>query len=287
MTAKFGPIGVALAVLIAAPGCVSYGHKAAKVALAAGPACGVPLQDRRHVYAFMVNGLTPGVAPGLDGLRDRLAECGFMKVYVGGLCHELWFEDEMKRVIGCDPDARFVFVGYDYGCGSAAALGAAAARAGWPVEAVVLLDPAGPAAAGCPTRTVLVTSGAYAEVSPHTERVAIPEANHFALPTHPRTVETLCEIMRGAASQVVRHPEYDVPESAIPFGSPSRYVPAPHPVTDPAWLFLDPPPELRAVPLSPVPIAPALVPRGGYVPADRLPGLPPARPVPYYGPPAW
>src|SRR5204862_3720290 len=124
-----------------------------------GPNAEVPLCDRSHVYAFLVNGLTPPGPSGLDGLRMKLAEHGFAKVYCGELCHVWWMWQEMKR-IGCDdPAARFVLAGYDFGCGSAAGLARDAARRGLNVDALVLLDPAtSTRATDCAIRTVVIRS---------------------------------------------------------------------------------------------------------------------------------
>src|SRR5947209_8109202 len=92
-----------LSLLLAGSGCVCCGHDACKPVLDAGPYCETPIGDRRHVYVFLINGFSPS---GLDGLRLKLAERGYEKVYRGELCHTWWMWREMKRVHACDPEAR-------------------------------------------------------------------------------------------------------------------------------------------------------------------------------------
>ena len=288
MTGKKWLAAVGVGVLLAGSGCVTCCHKAAKTTLEVGPACDVPLCDRQHVYVVMVNGATPAMPCGLEGLRDKLAEAGFAKVYCGQLYHALWFEWEMARVHECDPAARFVLVGYDFGGPVAAGMARAALAKGIPVDAVFLLDPVGKVQmGGCATRTILVRSGACPEASPHTESVAAAGANHFTLPTHPQTVASVCGVLKEVAVRV-EHAEGYTTEYGYDHAAPPRAVSPPAGEVAPEWLFLYEKPGTHGVPLAPttpggwpVPIAPSMVPRGGFAPPVDLPR---ARPLPYFIP---
>ncbi|MDB5313586.1 MAG: hypothetical protein JWO38_7788 [Gemmataceae bacterium] len=266
MTGKRWLIAVGLGALFAGSGCVSCGHQACKPVLDAGPNCEVPACDRRHVYTVLINGLTPGGPSGLEGLRDRLATHGYEKVYYGQLCHVWWMWQEMKRVHTEDPSARFVIIGYDFGSDSAAGLARDAVAKGIPVDAVVLLDPSGqPDPGTCPVRTVMLrcTAGVAA---PHADGIALCGATHLTLPTHPRTVEIVCELLKESAARVEHPPYYEGPEMTYD-GAPPRAMPLPGPGLTEDWFFLHDQPGTHAVPLTPVPAAPFSIP-----PAPGTPG---------------
>jgi hypothetical protein len=253
MTGKRALVAAAVAVLLAAPGCVSCGHHVCKPAREAGPDCPIPLRDRQQVYVVLVNGLTPGGPSGLEGLRDRLADQGFTKVYCGQLCHAVWLGQEMRRVHKEEPAARFIVVGYDLGGAAALRLAADARTDGLPVEALVLLDPMGkPKDAGCAVRTVLVCSGSGTSPFPHSESLSVPDAGHFSLPTHPQTVAVVCDLLGEVASRV-EHPAVYDPDGTVYYehAPPARPVPGPPPGGDEDWLFLHDQPGPHNTPLLP------------------------------------
>lgn len=208
-----------LGLLLSSAGCVSCGHEACQRVIEAGPTCPEPQGDRRHVYAFLVNGMTPTGC--LEELRLKLAECGYEKVTRGELCHSWWMWREMKRIRCSDPEARFVLVGYGFGSTAAAGLARDAAREGLPVDTVVLIDPAGlKDPSSCAERTVIIRSGGELVEDEDGGCVRIARCGHFALPTHERTVQTIAAILGDAATRVVHAPEaadwYYLPEGAPP-----------------------------------------------------------------------
>ena len=226
-----------LATLLLDSGCVSCGHQVCKPALDAGPYSEAPLCDRRHVYAFLINGLTPAGSSGLDGLRVQLAERGYEKTYRGELCHAGWMEREMKRVRACDPSARFVVIGYDFGCSAASALARNATRQGLPVDAAILLDPVvlGEVGSRSP-RTVVIRSG-IAVGDEGAECVCVPTGSHWTLPTNARTVDAIGEVLKGVAANVVHPPV--VQEAEFEYeDAPPRVSSNPAPGTSEDWLFL-------------------------------------------------
>lgn len=76
-----------IGVVLAAAGCVSCGHDACPRAIEAGPHCEAPSCDRRHVYAVLINGLTPSSC--LEELRLSLAERGYEKSFRGSDPHRM------------------------------------------------------------------------------------------------------------------------------------------------------------------------------------------------------
>ncbi len=261
----------AVAVLAGGSGCVSCDTRSARANWEGGPACEVPVCDRQHVYAVLVNGACPAGPTSLEGLRDGLAERGFVKTYFGQVLHAPWLAHEMRAVAKCDPTARFVVVGADIGAPAAAHLARHAAADGLAVDALVLLNPLSMSRSdGCATRTVLVSCGTDCS-APHTEQASIPDATRLTLPGHAGTVELVCGLLKESAARVV-HPPAVFDDLTEPGARPPRDL-TPPPGAPAEWLFLHDHPGYSPAPLPPNagPIAPALVPRGGYIPPERLP----------------
>lgn len=276
MTRARYAVAAAVGLLAGGAGCVSCDTRAARANWESGPACPVPVCDRRHVYAVLVNGACPAGPTSLEGLRDILAARGYAKAYFGQVLHAPWLAHEMRAVAKCDPGARFVVVGADVGATVAAHLARSAAADGLNVDALVLIEPVMPAGSdGCPVRTVLVTRGEGPASAPHTERVVVPGATRFNLPGHAGTADVVAGLIAESASRV-EHPPAIFDDVIEPGARPPREV-TPPPGVEPHWLFLHDQPGYVPAPLLPPsapnvgPIAPALVPRGGYVFPERLP----------------
>jgi hypothetical protein len=206
----------------------------------------------------LVNGVTPDCGSGLTGLRDKLACQGFAKVYYGQLCHAPWLAHEMRKVHEDDPEARFVLVGYDVGGSIAARLARDAADAGIPVDALVLLDPTDDRGTTDPrVRTILLYSGAGAPQAAGSETIAVPDAGHFTLPTHPSTVSLVCDLMTESAGRVPTPQPVPVTEWSYEFAPPGLRTPAPGPNDDPDWHFLIDVPGPKTSPLLPFEPAPS------------------------------
>jgi pimeloyl-ACP methyl ester carboxylesterase len=182
------------------------------------PECELPPECRGHLYVYMVHGLTPTTDSGLEALQLKLSECGFPKVGVGELSSAplVWYD--IRQTLKCDPDARFVLLGYDLGGAAAVCLARDLSARGVPVDAVVLLDPvACRQPGGIPT--LVVSSGAMpATLPPGFEtadqtgaaapvtRVVVPDSGHFKLPAHPQTVAAVLGLLKEIAAQHYREP---------------------------------------------------------------------------------
>lgn len=203
-------IAAVVATVLANAGCVSCCHKSYQQALTHGAECDLPTPCRNQVYVFMVHGLTPSTDCGLETLRTKLAENGFAKVGIGETTSALTIECEIKHIRKCEPDAKFVLVGYDLGAAAAVCIARDLCKKDIPVGALVLLDPvACGEASGIPT--LLVTSGKCSSTAAHTNRVSVPEASHFGLPAHPVTVATITELLKDVATAGYQEPGDPVP----------------------------------------------------------------------------
>ncbi|HEY3787496.1 MAG TPA: hypothetical protein VGL71_01520, partial [Urbifossiella sp.] len=242
-----------------------------KPVLEAGPIAEAPLCDRRHVYAFMIHGVTPSGSDGLDGLRLKLAERGYEKTYLGDLFSAWWFAFEMKSILKCDPTARFVVIGDDLGCGAAVTLGRFAERQKWPIDAVVLLDPVSlKEACSCKSRTIVIRSGATSIENLDAECVCVSNCGHWTLPTNPKTVEAIAEVMKSSAMKV-EHPDY---WEGMPFeyeDAPPRVMPNAIPGSGEGWFFLHDQFGTHTRPLTPLP---RWSEPGAYGPLQGIPLMP-------------
>lgn len=199
MSKRFWAVGALLAIVAANAGCVSCCHESYAKAWHAAPDCELPPDCRGRVHVFMVHGVTPTHDCGLAALRRRLAESGFAQVGEGELLSAPCIAIEIKRIHQCDPGAKFVLIGYDFGGAAAAWLARDLTEKRIPVEAVVLLNPLG-CGEPCGVRTLLVTSGCTTSTAPFTERVVVATASHARLPGHPTTVAVVTKLLKEIAT---------------------------------------------------------------------------------------
>ncbi|MBN9119914.1 MAG: hypothetical protein J0I06_12260 [Planctomycetes bacterium] len=228
-------IGAVLAVAVAQTGCVTCCAKTYKKSLEHGADCELPVACRNQVYVFLVNGVTPPVHGGLGELRNKLAENGFAKVGIADLAGGLCVEHEIKKIRACEPDARFVLVGYDVGAPVATCAARDLASRGARVEALVLLDPVGcKEVSGVPT--LLITSGSGTGTTAHGQRVIVPDAGHFGLPAHPTAVAAIVDLLHGIAASCMEPITDPVPEWSYKH-APEMRPPATGRVSE-EWSFL-------------------------------------------------
>jgi pimeloyl-ACP methyl ester carboxylesterase len=195
----------------------------------------------------MVHGITPTTESGLESLREKLSESGFAKIGVAELASAPLIALEIKRNLKCDPDARFVLLGYDLGAAAALWLARDLLGSGVPVEAVILLDPiACGDTGGVPTLRISSAASAgsatpfearFNSAVPLTHAsLVVPDANHFKLPAHPQTVAAISALLKGIA---VNH--YHEPGDPIPYWTyehaPEMHI-APRGEAPPEWNFL-------------------------------------------------
>jgi hypothetical protein len=229
-------LGAVLATLVANAGCVACCHKTYETAWRGGAECDIPVPCRGQVYVFMIHGVTPSTECGLEALRLKLGEAGFCKVGVGELVHCGWVQGEIKRIRKCEPEARFVLVGYDLGGPAAVSVAHDLSLSGVPVEAVVLIAPMGKTVTEtCEVRTLLIAGGGSACRTPHTEAIVVPDANHWTLPAHPVTVAVVTGLLREIAVANCHLTSEPILEWSYPHAPPMRpeVVAAPGP-----WNFL-------------------------------------------------
>jgi hypothetical protein len=216
--------GAVLGIVLANTGCVSCCSKSYAKAWTNGAECELPSDCRSNVYVFMVDGVTPTINCGLGTLREKLAECGFAKIGLGDIASIPCIAFEIKRLSRCEPDARFVLVGYDFGGAAAVCLSRELSAKGIPIEAVVLLDPLG-CSGSSGTHALLITSGKATSSALFSSRVVVPEANHFNLPTHPATVNAICDLLKEIAIRNYQPGELLLPEWQYPHAPAMRPIP--------------------------------------------------------------
>lgn len=228
-------IGAIAAVALSQAGCVTCCHKGYEKSLASGPECELPTACRNQVYVFLINGVTPPTHNGLNALRMKLGENGFAKVGIADLAGALSVEHEIKKIRACEPDAKFVLVGYDVGAPAVICDARHLASKDIPVEAVVLLDPVGTKEVCC-VPTLLIASGKKPCTVPHSKQIVVPDASHFTLPAHPLTVATITDLLSTIASN--GYPATSAPVPEWSYKNAPEMRPEPTGRWDAAWDFL-------------------------------------------------
>jgi hypothetical protein len=268
--------GTVAALVLASAGCTACETKCYERAVEHAPECTLPHAARAQVYVYMIHGLTPPTDTGLEALRLKLSEFGFAKTAEAEFAAAPLAALEIKRTRKCEPDARFVLLGYDVGGVAAAALARDLSAKGVPIDALVLLDPVACGAAGG-VRTLLVTSGSASPAVPAAEHVAVPDAGHFTLPAHPATVAAITALLTDVAERNYRDPGDPIPYWSYKYAPEMRYVPRGN--TAPEWNFLGDTTETPPA-LAPPAAAPTM--RSPYL---KTPAPAPSTPASPLGPP--
>jgi hypothetical protein len=213
-------IGAFAATFVACTGCVSCDDKCYRKALENSAACEMPLQSRTQLYVYMIHGVTPTTDDGLEALRMKLCERGFAKSAVSELACAPLIACEIKKTLKCEPEAKFVLLGYDVGSAAAVSLARELTAKGVPVEAVVLLDPVGCQEASG-VRTLVISNGSAKDTGRASRRkpspvssaandlvshVVVSDAGHFKLPAHPGTVEAVTDLLTDIAARNYQDP---------------------------------------------------------------------------------
>jgi hypothetical protein len=214
--------------LAGAGGCLSFLHPVRSPDAHCLESCrAVPQDCRDHVYVVLINGLDPLYVGNLAGERDYLQRLGFSKVYFGQLYDWWWFKSKVRQAYREDPEARFVIIGYSWGCSMAHSLARALQDEGIRVDLLVHLDAVAftrkfhhrPENVG---RILNITSFSVLCGVPAEGTESMRESNvwHFGPPTHPRTLEALAAHLVSLA--VATKPPEAQAQSRAAASAPSR-----------------------------------------------------------------
>ncbi len=194
----------------AAAGCCCARHSVGPVADDLAEACGcIAPCGRGHVHVFFVQGVDPLDCANLEGVKEYVQSLGFGKAWFGHHFHVRKLAAEMARVQGCDPEARFVVVGFAHGTDAGQELAVAAGKHGVSVDLLVRLDghhrrkdfacrPENVKrvitilAAGCKGNCAVGES----------DDVHVTPARAFAAPTHPDTLDLLVRELAALAGNI-------------------------------------------------------------------------------------
>ena len=216
------------------------------------PADTVPDSSKACVHVFLFDCYDPFAAGWVGEVRGHLHHLGFGKTHYGWPHHLKDFQVDLGTLSAENPDARFAVIGFGTGAKAARDLAAFADTIGAPVDAVILLEPAGldPADEVAAAGNTFVLRGtdlnAYGPgfVPRHFQKAEVA--------THPTTLELIERELVLMAMGVPIPPRKPAPPVVLvpPMPPPRDTRPAPRELS-PEWQFL----RLRApwLHLPPVP----------------------------------
>jgi hypothetical protein len=218
---------------LATAGCVSHNHLGYNTALRCGAGHPIGPLCRSQVHLFVVNGLDPTQDNELLRLRDEVNQAGYAMVHVVQRADTEFVRREMHRLRRDQPPCRFVLLGYGASAGRVREIACRVSSESLPLDAVVLLDPAGgPEVVEAPVPVVVVRSHhwpagrnlATADV------IELAAAGHLSLPADPQTVATVLRLLDASAARIQLDPPGSLPHLAPsdhPQPTPRPVVPVP------------------------------------------------------------
>ena len=187
--------------LLTGSGCISCGEQGFATAYEIGPNCNVPTCQRNQVYVFAISGMNPTGLAALDSLREELSSQGFAKVCTGQSIFALWMDIQMREIYKEQPDAVFVILGSEGGASTAMRLAWKSKERGLPVAALVLLDAGGSTVIPeFGVRTLALGNGEGIASETASESIRIADAQSDTLPTHPRTISAVTQLLQEVAA---------------------------------------------------------------------------------------
>jgi hypothetical protein len=215
---------VVTALLLPAAGCLTFVHPIDQTTVPTCQTCQtVPDDCKEHVYIFLMHGLDPFDCCNLSGVHKYLVEMGFKNTYYG----QFWsgctsFEDKIKEIDHCDPEARIVVVGFSLGATMARILCQTLLEHTVTVHLLVYLDGKGLCDLHCKAerkkpKIINVVAPSLVWSAPHfdyAENIDIKGVWHFGSGTHPETLDALCRELNMLAASVVPLPSEPVPEAS-------------------------------------------------------------------------
>jgi hypothetical protein len=222
------------------------------------PCKALPRCCRQHVHIFLVGGCDLLNCGNLTGTREYLLSLGYHQVWHGHPYSILAFDREIRRLHQCDPDARFVIVGYGAGCHFARALACGVKSDDIQIDVLAFLDGNAKLLALHGSKPENVTrfislQADHLLTGPcpvrDADSVTIDTPWHFGVPTHEQTLHLLALEIADAAASVpcVMAAEHDSEPESAP--TPRPVVPRHSSVPD-AWDFLKPMTHLPPLPAA-------------------------------------
>jgi hypothetical protein len=170
----------------------------------------IPAPSRNHVHIFLIHGMDPLDLANMAGLTEYVQQLGYIKTHYGQLYHLWEFKKELRQVHECDPEARFVLIGFSFGANMVRELANAVKDEGVVIDLLVYLGgntlentpPNQPdhvihivniLAAGC------IWNGAQMD---RADNHHFTDVWHFGSPTHRKTRELLAYELAVVASRV-------------------------------------------------------------------------------------
>jgi hypothetical protein len=219
----------------------------------------IPQEAREHVHIFFMHGVDFCDWANLGGVRQYLADLGFLQSHVGQWYHLTHAIEDMKQVHREDPQAKFVLVGFSLGANMVSTITRCVKEAGIEVEVLVycggnsLMNKSRDQPDNARHIVNILATGWFFNGSQmdRAENIDVPDVFHYGSPSHPRTVSLLVHHLTAIAASCP-YTVVDRKEEPLEMG------PTPQPISLPEveakrdeWDFLKPSKELATLPADP------------------------------------
>jgi hypothetical protein len=192
-------------------GCLSMVHRIDPAKLEMhepGPDVGACARD--HIHVFFRNGLNVAGLANLTGLRDYVQGLGYCHTYYGELCARPDFAGEIRKIHACDPEARFVLVGFSFGANLMRNLAQSVRDDGITIDLLFYMGantlrnvPSDQPDNVCRIVNVLANGCIWnGDSMERAENIHVDGVWHFGSPTHQLTLEALTRELAAVAATV-------------------------------------------------------------------------------------
>jgi hypothetical protein len=207
-----------------------------------------PQPCKNRVYVFFVHGVDPFDMANLSGTHDYIRSLGFIKTYYGMPFHTFAFEEEIRRIVQEDAEARIVLIGFSYGANMIRDLACTLAVHHIHIPLAIYID--GFEFSGRPLhrphnvgRLINILSSKRPEdkAIEEGENYRYGDVWHYGTVADPRTLRLIAQELGNVALSVPIVQVLPGPDPATPGLPPQRLLP-PRPLNGPqdAWDLLQP-----------------------------------------------
>ena len=223
-------------------GCIHYRYGHDRLSMKLAEEAEVPGPARAKVHTFIMNGIGPIAANGVEALETAIVKAGYAKVYVAQRVDRAWFYQEIHRLHRDDAENRFILISQSAATAEMQKLADCLANDGIPLDGVIFLDPNMPPVENCavpgyPVRVIRSSRFLGETAVQPTDCVQFTDIGPLTLAGHPGTASQVIAWIIAAGRAVPYRPAIIEcnPQTGEPKPVPRPDKPKVNSPTPPAW----------------------------------------------------